>query len=454
MVSRAVCLDPVAGASGDMILAALIDLGADPGEIVRALRAAGLGEVDIRFERRACRQQIVCGYVEVLDGGAVADGAPAATAHAHPHPHDHGHDHPHPHEHNHKHADDHGHAHAHEPGHAHPHKPAPGAAAAPAHHHRGLREILALIERVPAPARARERAARIFRRLGEAEAAVHGVAVEAVHFHEVGAVDSIADIVGICLALEQLGVERVFSAPLKVGQGTIRCAHGVLPNPAPATARLLEGCEVVCLPLAMELTTPTGAAVISALSEGPWDSLPMRVLRTGTGHGRRDLEALPNILRAFLVDLAPQSAGRDAVTVIECDIDDQTPEVTGALLEDLLAAGALDVSISPVQMKKNRPGSRLTVLAAPAEASRLGAFILEHSSTIGVRTWPAERMVLKRAAASADTPWGAVVCKRIERPDGVELTPEFESARRLASACGVPLRHVLDAARRWEPKAP
>ncbi len=180
----------------------------------------------------------------------------------------------------------------------------------------------------------------------------------------------------------------------------------------------------------------------------------MRVLRTGSGHGRRELEALPNILRAFLVDLAPRPAGRDAVTVIECDIDDQTPEVTGALLEDLLAAGALDVSISPVQMKKNRPGSRLTVLAPPAEASRLGAFVLGHSSTIGVRTWPAERMVLKRAAASVETPWGAVACKRIERPDGVELTPEFESARRLAADRGVALRHVLDAARRWEPKAP
>jgi len=273
-----------------------------------------------------------------------------------------------------------------------------------------------------------------------------------VHFHEVGAVDSITDIVGICLALEQLGVEHVYSAPLKIGQGTIRCAHGTLPNPAPATARLLEGCDVVCLPIPAELTTPTGAAVLTTLSEGPWERLPLRVLRSGSGHGRKEFDALPNLTRAFLVEIAPSTAGRDTVTVMECDVDDQTGEVMGALVEDLLKAGALDANLTAVQMKKNRPGTRLTVLCRPDDAARLADWVLSRSSTIGLRTWSAERFVLPRARAASETPWGTVECKRIERPDGVELAPEFESARRVAESAGVALRHVLEAARRWEPR--
>ena len=315
-----------------------------------------------------------------------------------------------------------------------------------------MREILAIIGRLDAPLRARERAASVFRRLGEAEAAVHGVPVEQVHFHEVGAVDSITDIVGICLALEQLGVESVYCSALTIGQGTIRCAHGTMPNPAPATARLLEGAAVIRLPIHAELTTPTAAAVLTTLSAGSWDNLPMRVLKTGSGHGRKEFAVLPNILRAFLVEVDDAPPGHDAVTVMECDIDDQSGEVMGALSEELLKAGALDVSLTAVQMKKNRPGTRLTVLSRPADVSRLAQLVLSRSSSIGLRTWPATRVVLPRGRATLDTPWGQVECKRIERPDGVEMAPEFESARRVAESAGVPVRHVLDAARRWEPR--
>ncbi len=398
-------------------------------------------------------------------------------------PHDHDHEHgdardprpptldpPHDHDHDHEHGDarhprpptldpPHDHDHDHEHDHDHDHRdardPRPPTLDPPSKHaHRGLREILALIERLEAPLRVRERAAGIFRRLGAAEAAVHGVPVSEIHFHEVGAVDSITDIVGICLALEQLGVERVYCSALTIGQGTIRCAHGTMPNPAPATALLLEGADVIRLPLRGELTTPTAAAVLTTLSSGSWDNLPMRVLKTGSGHGRKEFDALPNLLRAFLVEVddAP-TLGQDTVTVIECDIDDQSGEVMGALSEDLLKAGALDVSLTAVQMKKNRPGTRLTVLCRPADVSRLAQRILSHSSSIGLRTWPATRLILARGQGSADTPWGQVACKRIERPDGVELAPEFESARRVADAAGVPVRHVLDAARRWEPRA-
>jgi len=414
-----------------MLLAALLDLGADPGEVARLLRAAGLAGVDLRFSRRPDPRGLVCGYLEVLDAGQVADDGPA-----HEHEHEHGHEHEHEHE----------------------HAPAPLRSplvphSRPHHEHRGLSAILALIERLDAPVRARDRAARIFRRLGEAEAAVHGVPIEQVHFHEVGAVDSIADIVGICLALEQLGVERVYCSAIPVGEGTIRCAHGVLPNPAPATARLLQDSRIVRLPIRAELTTPTGAAVLTTLSEGPWEGLPLRLLGTGVGHGRKEFDALPNVVRAFLGDVPEVSAaGHDTVSVMECDTDDQTGEVMGALTEELLRAGALDVSLVPVQMKKDRPGVRLTVLCRPEDAGRLANLVLSRSSTIGVRTWQATRVVLPRGQASSDTPWGPVQCKRIERPDGVELAPAYESARRVAESAGVAVRHVLDAARRWEPR--
>jgi uncharacterized protein (TIGR00299 family) protein len=434
-----------------MILAALFDLGADPGQVTHCLQAAGLPEAEVRFCRKPDRHGLACGYVEVLEAGRPADGGQA-------------------HEREHKHG--HGHGYGHEQGQvpwsrrSRPPRRTPAVeqeqeheqeqerehAQGGGHQHRGLSEILDLIGRLEAPARARERAASIFRRLGEAEAAVHGVPIEAVHFHEVGAVDSIADIVGICLAIEQLGVERVYCSAVPVGEGTIRCAHGVLPNPAPATARLLAGASVVRLPIQAELTTPTGAAVLTTLSEGPWTGLPLRLLGTGVGHGRKEFDKLPNIVRAFLAEVADVALpGRDTVSVLECDTDDQTGEVSGALTEELRQAGALDVTLMSVQMKKHRPGVRLTVLCRPEDAGRLAGLVLSRSSTIGVRSWQAERHVLPRGKATADTPWGPVECKRIERPDGVELAPEFESARRVADSAGVPVRHVLDAARRWEP---
>ncbi len=461
------CFEPVAGASGDMLLAALCDLGADPAALVRSLRAAGLADVEVRFERRTCRHGLVCGYVEVLDGGHQADegrpdpaknGPPETAGQKREHKHEQDHEPKHEHKHGHEHGHEHEHEHKHEHGHEHeaasrPRLPPLDSSAG--HGQRGLGEILAIIDRLDAPVRARERAARIFRRLGEVEAAVHGVPVEQIHFHEVGALDSITDIVGICLALEQLGVERVYCSALTIGQGTIRCAHGTMPNPAPATALLLEGATVIRLPISAELTTPTAAAVLTTLSAGSWDNLPMRVLKTASGHGRKEFAALPNIVRAYLVEVddAPP-LGHDTVTVSECDLDDQTGEVMGALSEELLRAGALDVSLTAVQMKKNRPGTRLTVLSRPADASRLAQLILSRSSSIGLRTWPATRCVLARGKARVDTPWGQVECKRIERPDGIELTPEFESARQIAESAGMPVRHVLDAARRWEPRSP
>jgi pyridinium-3,5-bisthiocarboxylic acid mononucleotide nickel chelatase len=300
--------------------------------------------------------------------------------------------------------------------------------------------------------RAAARAAAVFKRLAEAEAAVHGISVEAVHFHEVGAVDAIVDVVGSCLAMEQLGVEQVWCAPLPVGTGTIRCAHGILPNPAPATVRLLAGFPVVRLPVEAELTTPTAAAILTTLSAGDWTGRPWRFLKSGSGHGFAELAAGPNILRAHLAEaLATPAVGTDTVAVLESDLDDESPEVIGALTAKLLAAGALDVGLLPVQMKKGRPGVRLSILARPEDGARLAALVLAESATIGVRTYPAQRWTLEREAVQVDTPWGAVRGKRVRRPDGsTETTPEFEACRDLAERAEIPLRRVLAAARRWE----
>lgn len=304
-----------------------------------------------------------------------------------------------------------------------------------------------MIDRSEASPRAKERATAIFRRLGAAEAAVHGVDIEEVHFHEVGAVDSIVDIFGICIALDQLGIDQVYCSDFKVGCGTIRCAHGVIPVPAPATVKLLEGFPVERLDIRSELTTPTGAAVLTTLTVGDWRGLPMQVLKTGAGHGRREFTERPNMIRAFLVELAGTGLVQDAVAVLESDLDDESPEILGALLDALLAAGALDASYQAVQMKKNRPGTHLSVLCPPDRTAALAELILTQTSTIGVRTTTARRYTLPRSQQTVTTPWGPVLCKRVERPDGPDLIPEYEACRAVAASAGVPLRRVMAAAR-------
>jgi len=406
--------EPVLGASGDMTLGALFDLGADPVAVTEALHAAGLDGFTLAFSRRHGPHQVGYGRCEVH----LTDRDPGHGA-------------------------DHGHAH----GHDHHHRPPP---------RRGLSEIRRFIDGGHFPARAAARATAVFRRLAEAEAAVHGVSVEAVHFHEVGAVDALVDIIGSCLALEQLGVDEVWCSPLPVGTGVIHCAHGILPNPAPATVSLLAGFPVVRRAIEAELTTPTGAALLTTLSAGDWSGRPWRFHRSGAGLGAAELAAGPNLLRAHLAEPLdspppPAPGAPETVEVLECDLDDESPEVLGALTARLLAAGALDAALLPVQMKKGRPGSRLSVLARPADAARLANLILAESATLGVRTHSARRWTLEREETRVETPWGEVRGKRVRRPGGaVETTPEFEDCRELAERCGVPLRRIMAAARRWE----
>jgi len=315
------------------------------------------------------------------------------------------------------------------------------------HAHRRLSDILEILDRAPVSEAVRAAAARIFQRLGECEAAVHGIALAEVHFHEVGALDTIADVLGACIALEELGADAVYCSEYKVGRGTVECAHGVLPVPAPATVRLLEGQAVRKLDIESELTTPTGAAILTVLSQGPWHELPFVLRRCGNGHGRREFERLPNLLRAYLVETEPAT---EAVELLETDIDDQSPEATGILAELLRQHGALDVSLAPLYMKKGRPGTRLSVLSRCGRAPALADIIFRESSTIGIRLSTVRRLLLPRTAITVNTAWGPVRAKRIERPGGVEIVPEADSAREAAQAAGIPLRRVMDAARSWE----
>jgi len=424
------CFDPIGGASGDMILGALFDLGADVAAVDAALRSTGLDGFAIDFERRQDANQIVCGFCDVRDLSAhhhghdasrEHDGSPGERGHRHPHPHtdsDTGHD-------------------------ASTGNDGPPGKRGHRHHHRSLGEILAMIEGGEFADRAKERAVAVFTRLAEAEGAVHGIPPENVHFHEVGAVDSIVDIVGACVALELLQVDTILCSQLKVGHGTVKCAHGVLPVPAPATCKLIEGHAVKRLDVPCELTTPTGAALLTTLSSGSWNDLPLNIIKIGAGHGTRVHQNVPNMIRAMLCE---QEIGSQVLTMLEADIDDDTPERLAYVADRLRCNGALDVTLLPVQMKKGRPGQRVNVLVEKASEQTAVRLLLDESSTIGVRSHAVRRYALPRRAGVVSTPWGEVKVKIIDRPWGAEAVPEFEDCRRLAETTAVPLRRIMIAA--------
>jgi pyridinium-3,5-bisthiocarboxylic acid mononucleotide nickel chelatase len=317
------------------------------------------------------------------------------------------------------------------------------------HPHRHLKPILAMIERAAISDRAKVNASDVFRRLGGAEAGVHGVPIEKVHFHEVGAIDSIADIVGACVALDLLNVEEVHTSPVNVGSGTVNTEHGLLPVPAPATAALLAGFPIYSRGPAMELTTPTGAALATTLSVR-FGSVPaMNISSIGYGAGDRDFKEQPNVLRA-LIGEKTRATEATLVSVIEANIDDSSPQVLGYALEKLLGAGALDASFSPLQMKKNRPGSLLRVIAQPQDQERLADIIFSETSTLGLRIYPAERRVEERRIVEVETEYGKV---RMKISGHGSFAPEYEDCRAIANRTGTPLQKVLAAAQQAYLKA-
>ena len=308
--------------------------------------------------------------------------------------------------------------------------------------HRHYTDIAGMIEQSSLAGGVKETAQKIFFRLAEAEARVHGVEIGHVHFHEVGGVDSIVDIVGTAICLDYLGVTEVYAAPLPYGSGFVETAHGRLPVPAPATAELLKGVPVHFETGPGERVTPTGAAIVATLARGFGTPPAMRIERVGSGAGSRDFADIPNILRLVLGEKSAEMH-REEIQVIETHIDDMNPEICGFLMERLFAAGALDVAFSPLQMKKNRPAVKLTLLAASDKLEELAHLVLTESTAIGVRHYPAERITLARSIEERETSLGKVRVKVVG--DGgipLRVTPEFEECRRIAEERGLPLLEV------------
>ncbi len=318
------------------------------------------------------------------------------------------------------------------------------------HAHRSLGAILDIIGRADLSAGVKERASAIFQRLGEAEARIHSVPVEQIHFHEVGAVDAIIDIVGACIGFELLGLERFACSPLNVGGGVVKAAHGVMPVPAPATADLLRDAPTYSSGIERELVTPTGAAILATVC-GEFGAQPrMRVSAIGYGAGTADLNEQANVLRLFVgesVGASETAAWDEEIAVVEANLDDMNPQIYGYFQEKALAAGALDVYTVPVQMKKNRPGTLLTVLCGTGDVDAMMKLIFAETTTIGARAYTARRRTLARESVTVDTPLGAVRMK-LARANGrvLNAAPEYDDCQRIAAEKNVPLKQVISEA--------
>ena len=313
------------------------------------------------------------------------------------------------------------------------------------HAHRHLHHIVAMIEGSQLTARQQELATRIFQQIGEAEARVHGVSMEKVHFHEVGAVDSIADIVGAAVGWDLLQVDRIVCSPVPTGTGHIQIAHGRVSVPAPATAELLKGVPLAACDVAAELTTPTGAAIVTTIAD-QYGSLPaVTIEEIGYGAGDRELTEQPNIMRLVVGEVADWES--DQAWVLETNLDDATGEVIGHCAAQLLEQGALDVYTTAVQMKKGRPGVMLSVLGLAADLDRLERIVFRETTTLGVRRWPVSRHRLARKPHSVTTPFGEIAGKVAVREGRASFSPEYEACRDAANRHGASVREVMEAAR-------
>lgn len=437
---KSLYLECNAGISGDMLVAALLDLGADKEVLDKALQSIPAKGFEYKISRVSKAGVDCCDFDVILDEEhanhdhdmAFLHGNGDAVVHSHEHEHEHHHDHEHEHEHSHV---PHEHHHHHE--------------------HRGLQEVIAIIDATDMSAAAKALALKIFDIIADAEAKAHAVEKNAVHFHEVGAIDSIVDIVAIAVCADSLGVENVIVPELCEGRGTVRCQHGVLPVPVPATANIMQrfGFNVRLLPVQGEFVTPTGAAAAAALMTT--DELPQsfKILGIGLGAGKRQYER-PSILRALLIEDNAQKKNSvnsnalqtDCICQLQSDIDDCSGELLGYTLERLLTAGALDAHYQPVFMKKSRPAWELTVICREEDRAKLEALIFAETTTIGIRHARMERTVLPRRRDVVHTAYGDVAVKRCLLENGERCYVEYDSAAKLAQEQGVPLQDIYLAA--------
>jgi uncharacterized protein (TIGR00299 family) protein len=398
--------DCFSGAAGDMILGALLDVGLPLDDLRRALGSLAIDRETVWTER-VTRAGVSATKFHVRGEGPLTRPA---------------------------HEPEDGHGRRRKNGRKHSHAP-----------HRTLADILALIDGAALSVPAKGRARALFERLAEAEAAVHETAIEHVHLHEVGSLDSIIDIVGTVYALEWLSLDRIVASPLNVGGGSIRSAHGLYPVPAPATARLLQGAPIYSGPQQAELVTPTGALLVSAYADSFGPIPPMRLQRIGYGAGTRDCQDAPNVLRV-LIGESDATAPANRVVVIEAEIDDMNPQIFGVLIDRLLADGALDVFYTSIQMKKSRPGTLLSIIAPPGSRERLATTVFRETTTIGVRYREMDRECLDRQTLTVETPFGPVGVKVARRHGEVmNASPEFEDCARIAAASGRPVKEVQAA---------
>ena len=431
---RILYFDCFNGASGDMILGALLDAGLPLEALKAALGSLAIEDFEVTTER-------------VLRAGVSATKFRLVERHPEPvHAHSHSHDDSAAHGHHQPHEHPHGHGHAHEPSHGHVHSHDHDHAHGEGHHpHRSLPEIHTHIDRSALTPAGKARAKALFQRLAEAEAAIHQMPVERVHLHEVGALDSIVDIVGAVFAIDWFKADEIVCSPLNVGRGMVRSAHGVFPVPAPATVSLLGAAPIFSRGPEAELLTPTGALLLTGHA-ARFSAVPaMRVTGTGYGAGDRDFHETPNVLRVLVGEADASHTHR--VLVVECEIDDMNPQLYGPLMDQLYAAGALEVFYSPVQMKKNRPGTMVTVLAPPDTRTKIADTLFRETTTIGVRYSERDRECLTREWRSVETPFGAVRIKIARRGDTIaNAQPEFDECAKLAQALGVPIKDVHAAA--------
>ena len=433
---RIAYLECFSGVSGDMFLGALVDAGVSPRLLEETVGALNIGA---RLEvSKVIRSGISATKVDVYVGNEKdlpreeywakqASGELSAK-------------------HDHHHSPTQHHHHASEPAAVSPDARENNSAS---HQHRDLSDIRKIIAAAPINQNARETAIRIFEALGTAEAKVHNVPVERIHFHEVGAADAIADIVCAAVGVDSLNVDGIVCSPLNVGGGTVICAHGTFPVPAPATLELLKDAPVFSSGLQAELVTPTGAAIVKTLAAQFASFPPMRIERSGYGAGSRDFNGVPNVVRLTIGETVSANATSDVITVLEANLDDLNPQIFGYVMDRLLEKGALDVFGMPVQMKKGRPGTLLTVLCKTEAADELTHLIFEETTTLGIRRREEARQTLARRWEAVQTSWGEVRIKIASKNGTItNYAPEYEDCRQIAAKHNVPLKTVMQEAAR------
>ena len=405
------------GAAGDMLAAALLELHPQPEEFVRRMNSLGIPGVEF-----SAQPAVKCG-ITGTHVSVTVHGEEEESQDVHLHHHDHHHDHEHAHDHDHEH---HEHEH-HEHGHGH-------------HHHAGMGDIRHILSHLDIPQDVREDAEEVYELIALAESHAHGRPVEEIHFHEVGTLDAVADVVAVCWLIHDLAPEQILASPIHVGWGQVRCAHGILPVPAPATAHILRDVPTYGGSVEGELCTPTGAALLKHFAQSFGPSPVMRVEKIGYGMGKKDFEAA-NCLRAML---GQTQEGRETIAQLCCNLDDMTPEALGFVQERLWEAGALDVTTTPVGMKKNRPGVLLTCMCRLEDRERLVSLLFRHTTTLGIRESQCSRYTLSRSQRSLETPWGPV---RIKTSAGWGVTrekPEYEDLAKIARDQDLPLDKVKE----------